>query len=176
MLEDWRAMLFLYLKEHYGDVASVGGLLVSFFGFVVTILGVSKAKKAAEDARKAAREAVSRIKSQILVGEISSCLQIFKDIDEGCTARNWNVVMEGCGKARMVLPKILVHQALDDSEKKSIRIAIDQLGNLSPYVQKIRNSEPPRDVSAPKMKEIHEMIIQFVQIQGRLESQTFEVN
>ena len=76
-----------YLEEHYGDIASLVGLLVTFVGFLATIQNVKKAKLAAEEARQAAREAVSRIKSQMLISEIASCLGLVRNIDSGSRYR-----------------------------------------------------------------------------------------
>lgn len=164
-----------YLKEHYGDIASVVGLVVTFFGFVATIGNVRKAKRAAEEARKAAREAVSRIKSQVLVTEIASCLQLVRHIDSSCRERNWSEAMKRGDEARTSLSKVRDHQVLDGAEKTSVVSAIEQIGKLLPYVQKIRNDDPERDVSSTKMMELHRIIVALGQIQGRLESQNFEV-
>ena len=42
MREKGTATLRLYFVEHYGDIASVAGLVISVVGFVVTIIGVEK--------------------------------------------------------------------------------------------------------------------------------------
>jgi hypothetical protein len=67
------------------------------------------------------------------------------------------------------------HEALDESEKKAIAVAIETFGLLIPYVQKIRSSKPEKDVAAQKRGELHMIIINLRKLQGRLESQTFEV-
>jgi hypothetical protein len=89
-----------YLGEHYGDIASVVGLLITLVGFVVTIINVRKAKRAAEEARRAAREAVLRIGSQLLADEIGTSLQLVREIDAACRERNWTNATYRCDEIR----------------------------------------------------------------------------
>jgi hypothetical protein len=168
-------MQLSYLQEHYGDLASVTGLLVSFVGFVVTISNVRKAKMAAEEARRASREAVLRIKHQVLVGDVLACLLHVRKVDSACGDRSWDEALASCDEARTLLSKVSAHEALNEGEKETIAIAVEAFGLLIPYVQKIRSSESERDVSAPKRRELHTIITNLSKLQGRLESQTFEV-
>ena len=73
-----------YLTEHYGDLASVVGLILTIVGFVATIWNVRKAKQTAEEARQAAREALSKIGSQILAIEIGTSLELVIQADAAC--------------------------------------------------------------------------------------------
>ncbi len=50
----WRARVYSYLVEHYGDIASVVSLFVTFVGFAATIINVRKARRVAEEAQAAA--------------------------------------------------------------------------------------------------------------------------
>src|SRR3954452_12284395 len=95
-----------YLEEHYGDLASVAGLLISVVGFVVTIFGVWKARRAAEEARQAAREAVSRVGSQLLVIEGGVCLQAMRGLDAACRERNWTIAIHYCDEAQTGLARL----------------------------------------------------------------------
>jgi hypothetical protein len=164
-----------YLQEHYGDLASVTGLLVSFIGFLVTISNVRKAKRAAEEARRAAREAVSRIKYQILVSDVLACLAHVRKVDSGCGNRAWDDVLESCDEARTLLSKVSAHEVLDQDERKTMSVAIEIMGLMIPYVDRMKSSKPEQHVTATKRRELHKIITSLSKLQGRLESQTFEV-
>ena len=168
-------MLLSYLKEHYGDIASVVGLLVTFIGFIATKGNVRKAKKAAEEAKGAAREAVDRIKSQVLVNEIVTCLQLVRGIDAACRERSWKEAIDRCDQARTALSRLRDHHALGETEQESLVRAVDHLGKLMPYIQKTRNVSPEKDISPQKAYQLHTIITALGQVQGRLQSDTIGV-
>ena len=74
--------MLAFWKEQYGNIASALGLLVSLVGFAATIGNVRKARRAAEEARQAAREAVLRIKSQLLSNEIDAAIRLIREVDK----------------------------------------------------------------------------------------------
>ena len=111
-------MRLAYLVEHYGDIASVVGLLVTFVGFVVTIWNVRKAKKAAEEARQAAREAVARVGTQILVNEIGIALELVRQTDAACREANWSGAIFRCDDSRARLAQLLEDRGLEGTECK----------------------------------------------------------
>jgi len=49
------------IVQHWGDIASVGGLVVSLLGFWYTIEAVSKAKDAAQQATEAASPTFAKL-------------------------------------------------------------------------------------------------------------------
>lgn len=55
------------IQEHYGNIASVLGLVVSIFGFLFTLIQVRKSRTAAERAQVMAREAVERVSSRLFL-------------------------------------------------------------------------------------------------------------
>jgi hypothetical protein len=167
--------LLEYLREHYGDIASVVGLVVSLVGFVATIIGVRKAKRAAEEARRASREAVARIKSQLLSDGIEVSIRLFREVDRACRARNWEVAADQCDEARDRLARFLNDDRLLDDETAIIQASVEFLGNFLPYIDKMRSAKPARDLTPAKSKQIHDAITGLGRLQGRLQSMTFEV-
>lgn len=90
-------LLASYMWEHYGDLASVLGLLISLIGFAITLWTVRKARRAAEEAKHAAREALARIRVQVLANEIGRCLHLVGEIDSACR--------KGPGRTRSITVK-----------------------------------------------------------------------
>ena len=164
-----------YLKDHYGDLASVVGLLVTFVGFFVTIWNVRKTKQAAEEARQAAREAVSRIGSQILANEIGSALELVRQTDAACRERNWSGASYQCDEARFRLAQLLNNLELNAAERKLHRVAYEDLGETLTEVHKLQKSTKPQDSSVQLGKRLHEMIKILGQIKGRLQSKVLEI-
>lgn len=168
-------MLLPYLAEHYGDIASVAGLLVTFVGFFATLNGVRKAKRAAEEARLAAREAVSRIKTQLLADEIAASLRFVREIDLSCREHRWTEAIDRCDGGRTSLARMRDDPRLADSERNAIIMAVRFIGEFIPYLQQLRKAIPPRDISSQKAKRLHEIIAALSQAQGRLQSEVLEV-
>lgn len=168
------SMTIPYLKEHYGDLASVIGLLVTFFGFVATIRGVGKAKRAAEEAQKSAREAVLRLRSQILVDEIDVGIKLIGSIASDCRETRWKEAMEGSIEASTLLSLIQEHQALLPSEKEAVNRAVEDLGKLTPHIQSIRRKNLNIDISNQKTNQLHQIIIALGKLQGRLRNEPLE--
>ena len=83
--------------------------------------------------------------------------------------------MDQCDAARTSLSKIGSHPVLELVERDALAFAIKFLGKFLPYVRKIRDDEPDRNVSDQKFHELHKIIVSLGQILGRLESQNFEV-
>lgn len=168
-------MLLSYLQEHYGDVASVVGLLVTFVGFVATIWNVRKAKQAAEEARQAAREAVSRIGSQILANEVGSTLELVRQTDASCRERNWSGANYRCDEARFRLAQLLNHAELEASERELLHAAYEDLGEILSEIHKLQKAPKPKDASPQLGNRLHELIRVLGRIKGRLQSRVLEM-
>jgi len=166
--------LLVYLREHYGDVASVLGLVVSLVGFLVTILGVRKAERAADEARQAAREGVFRVRSQLLSNEIDASIQFLLGIDRACRGLRWDEAVDRCDDARACLARIIPDERLEVAERKAVESAIAFIGGFLPYIQGIRKSIPQKEISKPKSKDLHDHITSVSRISGRLRSVTME--
>lgn len=163
-----------YLVEHYGDVASVAGLLISVTGFLVTIHSVRKAKQAAEGARQAARETVARITSQVLTNEIRVALQVVRDLDAACHDRDWYLVIQRCDEARTQLSQLSTSPRLEESERGKLREAPDFLNELMKTAKRLRRSKTEKDLSNPMSDRSHDLVTTLSGILGRLQYQALE--
>jgi uncharacterized protein involved in tolerance to divalent cations len=167
----WRT----YLLEHYGDLASVVGLVITIGGFVATIRRVRKAIVAAEEAKQAAREAVQRIKLQVLTTEIAACLQRLRSVDSACRDRDWKEALVHCDEARTLISTFRDHHGLSEEEKQSLVVIVDQLGKLIPHIQSLRSKHPEKDLTPRRAEEVHTMITTLARLLGRHQTESLEV-
>jgi hypothetical protein len=149
--------------------------MVSLVGFVATIIGVRKARHAAEDARKAAREAVSRIKTQLLSDGIEISIRSFREVDRASRKREWELAADQCDEARDRLARFLNDDRLLEHKLKIIQVSVDFLGTFLANIDKMSSASPPKALPTATSKQIHKAITGLGQIQGRLQSMTFEV-
>lgn len=168
-------MLTRYVIEHYGDIASVVGLLISLIGFVITLWNLRKTRRAAEEARQAAREAVQRTGAHLLTHEVGTSLQLVREIDVACRERNWTNATHRCGEARIRLAPRLADSGLDSEEREVIHRAIDDIWIILNELQRIQQAPNPRDLATRSAKRLHELITALGRIKGRLQSQALEV-
>jgi hypothetical protein len=164
-----------YLWEHYGDLASVAGLLLTLVGFVVTIWNVRRARRAAEEARQAAREAVARIGVQLLANEIGTALQLVREVDAACRDRNWHAAVYRGDEARIRLAHLLEDQGLELEERGLISSSIDDLGAILTDLQKLRDAGDTGKATTRIAKRLHTMITTLSRIRGRILSETLKV-
>jgi len=168
-------MLLPYFKEHYGDIASVVGLVITLVGFIATIINVRKAKRAAEDARQAAREAVARIGSQLLVNEIGTSLQLVREVDAACRERNWMLATFRSDEARTRLATLLDNRRLSETELGAMGSILDEFGAILSDIQKLQAASESKPIAQRLAIRLHKIITTLGRIKGRLQSETLEV-
>lgn len=167
-------MLVSYLKEHYGDLASVIALVITLVGFFITIRNTKKAKEEAEEAKRAAREMAQRIGGYLLINEVTSCLQFVRAADSACRERRWSEALDRCDDARTHLSRLRENPGLQEAEVDALDTMTKQISKLIQSIQRSRKSDPPRDLSPQKMQDLHEMVIMIGRIQGRLQTRVME--
>lgn len=69
-----------FIQQHWGDVASVAGVLISLVGFVVTIMSVVASTKAAQRAEDAALEVRDKFLRTDTIMELSGAIAIMEEI------------------------------------------------------------------------------------------------
>lgn len=164
-----------YLAEHYGDLASVVGLLVTFVGFAATIRKVRMAEKAAEEARSAARETLAKVGAQLLANEVGTLLQLVREIDAACRDGSWPTVTHRCDESRTRLSQLLEDQGLDPVEREVIREATDEMRVIMKEIVKIQTNPETNEVPDKVSKILHNLIIFLGRVKGRLQTRTLEV-
>ncbi len=165
-------MDFSYLKEHYGDIASVIGLLWT----IAAVVAARGAKRAAEEAKQAAKESLARIKSQLLALEIERASELVKSIDASCRDQNWSTVLSKCVDFTLLISRVTQHDRLSSSESESLTQAIRIMGDLSTYVQNIRDDKRERRFASKRYADLHDVIVILGRLQSKLQNLNMEID
>lgn len=72
------------LKSEYGNIASVIGTIFTLIGFTLTLWQIRKARSAAEQAQKMAKEALERVSGRLFVGQVSNGVRLATELANAC--------------------------------------------------------------------------------------------
>jgi len=130
-----------YLSGHYGDIASVLGLIVTFVGFVATIQKVKEAQKSAEEARKAAKQVVFRISAQVLVEDANSLNNVVNHLNSAYRNREWGFAIYLSEEVKIRIASLKGSEELLGDEKKAIIGSNDDFRHLTPKLHKLHGGK-----------------------------------
>ncbi len=130
-----------YALEHYGDIASVLGLVVTFVGFAATLRKVKEAQKSAEEARKAAKQAVLRISAHILLEDVNSLLGIISQLNSAYRNNEWAFAIYLSEQVKIRIASLKGSSELSDVERQPIIKANDDFRLLTPQLHKLHKGE-----------------------------------
>jgi hypothetical protein len=120
-------MLDLFAK-HWGDIASVAGLVVSVIGFWYAIWLARQARTAAQQARKAAEEARDRIFLFDTISELTAARSNLSEIIRLQQLNVWEIawatVLERYATARLGLVRCEQGLGVPEPQRKSFREAV----------------------------------------------------
>ena len=127
-LQNWAA--------RWGDLASIAGLVLSIVGFGVTILGVWRAKSAAEQARQAAVAARESIAHYDAIADLSAAIAIMDEIKRLQREHVWSLLPDRYSELRRRLVAIREsHAQLSRLERQTIRLAIGAFAECAAEVE-----------------------------------------
>lgn len=164
--------LIEYFGDHYGDIASVAGLVISIVGFAVTIIGVRKARRAAEEAREAARLAVSRVNVRMTSDEITATIELVKVVEKAARGEQWEIVTSWSVDIRAKLANVIESFELSEGDKRKIVKMIRDFGGLVAQVERKANQgeTTERRLSDPVMKRLSDIPLTLTRIRSNLRS------
>lgn len=135
-----------FLTEHWGDTASVAGLVVSLVGFVIAIRQASRARTAAQRAELAANQIRSTIYGFDLLQNLTALTQILSEIVTLHRHAAWQAVVERYATARKFVVAIQAAGfAFSVKEKEVVASLRRQLAEMEKKVERVIVSEnrPP---------------------------------
>ena len=169
--------MLTYLRGNLGwlaDVASLVGLAITFVGFAVTIWNVRRTKRAAEEAKQAAREVVARLKSQLLVHELGAVLQFLREIDMACQSKNWSHAVHRCDDARIQVIRFSENLRISPEDRQVMSQAAKDISELLIYLQQKREKTPNRPLSRQRLTSLQTMIVGLGQLHAKIEMAIME--
>jgi len=164
-----------FLKNHYGNVASVVGLLVSLLGFSFTLWQVRKSRTAAERAQVMARAAIDRVSSRLFFTQITIDVRLVQEVRNFCRAKDWHRAIDRCEQLRIVLAGVVDDSKLQVDERKTVTRAIDDLLLIMGHLDGIGQEEKIPNVPTRMMKTLDRIVISLTRIDGRLRAVALEV-
>jgi len=127
----------LIVVNHYGDWASIFGVLISLFGFWITIVGVTRARSAARRAEQAARDTRKSIKLLDSVAEFATAITMIDEIKRLNRESAWRVIPDRFSALKRVLVNIRSGEPrLTDDQRRTIQKAVQDLADLESLVER----------------------------------------
>lgn len=163
------------LKNHYGNIASVGGLVVSLLGFTFTLWQVRKSRTAAERAQVMAREAVERVSSRLFFTQIMTAVRLVQEVRSFCRATDWNRAVDRCEQLRIVLAGVVDDSKLHGDERAGVANAIDDMLLIMRHLEGIGQGKKSPAIPPRMMETLERIVISLTRIDGRLRTVALEV-
>jgi len=163
------------LKQHYGNIASVVGLVVSVLGFSFTLYQVRKSRSAAERAQAMAREAIDRVSSRLFFTQITIAVRLVQEVRSFCRAADWHRAIDRCEQLRIVLAGVVDDPKLQGDDQTSVTSAIDDLLLIIRHLEGIGQGKKSPSVPARMIETLDRIVISLTRIDGRLRTAALEV-
>jgi hypothetical protein len=133
-------MLANILEEHWGDIASLLGLVATIIGFAFTLWNVIKSKTAAQSAKDAVDELKERIRSLNTIADLTQAVAIMEEIKRLQRARQWRVVLDRYTILRKcIIQTSIQHPQLLPERKAMLTGAISSTAQDYGHLQRIRS-------------------------------------
>lgn len=158
-LRDWAAK--------WGDMASVAGLLLTFVGFAITIIGVWRSKGAAEQARQAAVATREYIAHYDAIADLSSATATMEEIKRLQRYGVWAVLPDRYSELRRRLVAIRdSHANLGEDQRQALQGAMGTFADLERKIEKATagGSAPPNpaklnDIVSGQIDRVHAVLL-----------------
>lgn len=135
---------------HIGDWISITGLVVTFIGFVITIVNVNKSKDAATLAEAAVKKVREDLRIYQTVDGFSSALVTMDEIKRLHRLKEWALLPDRYNGLRKTLISIrCANPILSDDDQKEIQAAIAQFSALEKLIDKHLSSNEGSSVDIP---------------------------
>jgi hypothetical protein len=128
----------------WGNFASVAGLLVSVLGFWFTIWGVLRAKRAAEQAADAARQAKAKILKQGSLLNFSAAISVMDEIIRLQRKKDWDSALGRHSELRRILVELKEgSDGLTTEQKTAIQGSVEQFKIIENQIERHFSSGKP---------------------------------
>lgn len=144
-----------FFSEHWGDIASVVGVIISLIGFAVTIWGVLRSKTAAQRAKEEVTKVQETILKVDLVMEFSEAVTIIDEIKRLHRAAAWGILPDRYSALKRILISIRsANPDMSDTHKTSVQSAIQNFTDIEKKVERALTSQ----TSPPNVAKLNEIV------------------
>ena len=142
-----------FLQDHWGDLFSVAGLIVSALGFVWAIKVAYGAKTAAESAEQATVETRSRIRRNLTIIDIERANSRIETLKSIHRRGQWESALVWYPELRTMLHDIRAHRSdSDGAMDESIIAAVIQIMKIENLVE--RGLQSPSQLDSAEINQI----------------------
>jgi hypothetical protein len=145
-----------FIEDHWGDIASVVGVLISLIGFGITIWGVLRSKNAAQRAEEAAKDVRQSLLKVDTVMELSAATTIMEEIKRLHRASAWVVLLDRYSTLRRLLISIKsANPQLADEHLSALQSAVQHFTDIERKVERsiTAGNNPPNVASLNENRE-----------------------
>ena len=136
-----------FWSAHWGDVASVSGLVVAWYGFILTICIASKSKSAAESAQKAAEETRDSVGYFDSIVQLGRAETLMEEIIRSHRGHEWVGLPTRYDRIRELLaPLKNPSSRLDRNQQAKIGGVLKQLKDIHQKIDRsplVEQGKPP---------------------------------
>jgi hypothetical protein len=144
-----------FVTQHWGDIASVAGAVISIVGFAATIIAVRRSKNAAQRAEEAAREVKTEIVRADTIMELSAAITIMEEIKRLHRSNAWTILPDRYSSVKRLLISIRASSPnIQDEQKQSLLAAIQHFSTMEKKVERFLADPVQSAPNAAKLNEI----------------------
>jgi hypothetical protein len=151
-----------------GDVASIVGLAVALIGFIVTILGVTKARSAAMQAARAALASQRRIRFVATVVDLTALVSELEMVKRQHRLGEWRQCLGTYAELRRKLIQVrAANPFLSSRDQAAVQALVRTLRQVEGIVERAVESAtqlPPSQMNALLTRQIDGMVAMLARI------------
>ena len=126
-----------FIRCHWGDVASVAGLVASIIGFILTIRVARHAEDAAQQANTAATAAKRSIMAANALVDFASAMAIMEEIRRLQREGAWRILPDRYAALKQALMALRSeHPSLTDAQQTAIQASLMQVREIEQKVER----------------------------------------
>ena len=165
----WQRFLDLIVAYKLGDLASIVGVAISIVGFVLTVWGVLKSRKAAERAEAAATAARDSIRIFDTTVDFASAITTLEELRRAHRAGQWPILPDRYAAVRKLLINVRAsNPGLSEQQNKVIQQSLANLAVLEQTVERglVAKSDPanPAKLNQILSQDIDELVAIFAEL------------
>jgi hypothetical protein len=132
--------------DYWNGVVGLLGLVLTVAGFSITLVGVYRARRAADLAKEAVQSATAALAHHEAIADLASATSVMDEIKRLQRQQAWAILPDRYGELRRRISTIRVSYAsLLDTERQTLQASIEVLARLERKIEKAAaaNGPPP---------------------------------
>ena len=170
-LSSWEPLL-----STSGDLASIGGLILTLVGFALTLWRITQARNAAEEATRIAQGAIAQVSTRLFSNQIADGVRLASELRNICRMEQWERAIDRCEQLSLLLASVVEDSNIGPDEGDYISVAIDDLGLILRRLEEITRGRRATSLSPNMRKTLDTLTITLGRLDGRLKNAALEID